>query len=258
MTCLAESERKAVAVGGMGPPGGRSMVSVSEGYARWATTYDNAPNPLLAREERFLLPRLANLREKKILDLACGTGRWLARLIARGESGVGLDCTEAMLRVAGQKPNIAGRLARASCENLPFCRHAFDLVICSFAISHIRDLRQFATELARVVKPSASVFVSDLHPVAYERGWRVGFRDAAGAAEIETLPRSAEEIIRTFQANRFDCQTQVNLRLGDPERPIFCRAGKLGSFLSACQSPAIQIFQFSRNCPTVADSRGFR
>ena len=52
-------------------------VSAAEGYERWAPIYDDAPNPLLAREERYLLPLLIDLGDKAILDLACGTGRWL-------------------------------------------------------------------------------------------------------------------------------------------------------------------------------------
>ncbi len=50
-----------------------------------------APNPLLAREERYLLPLLANLSRQALLDLACGTGRWLEKLLSQGairESGL--------------------------------------------------------------------------------------------------------------------------------------------------------------------------
>ena len=61
-------------------------ISVAEGYERWAPTYDHAPNPLLAREERHLLPLLEDLQSKRMLDLACGTGRWLEKLATRGAS----------------------------------------------------------------------------------------------------------------------------------------------------------------------------
>ena len=82
-------------------------VPTSEGYERWAPIYDQSPNPLLAREERYLLPLIVNIRKKRILDLACGTGRWLEMLVAQGgESGVGIDCSEAMLGVAGRKEAI--------------------------------------------------------------------------------------------------------------------------------------------------------
>ena len=59
----------------------RICVSVQEGYERWAPTYDHDPNPLLALEERQLKLMIPPLKGKRVLDLACGTGRWLAWLM---------------------------------------------------------------------------------------------------------------------------------------------------------------------------------
>jgi ubiquinone/menaquinone biosynthesis C-methylase UbiE len=228
-------------------PGGSRRVCAAEGYECWASTYDRAPNPLLAREERHLLPLLTNLRGKSALDLACGTGRWLERIMAQGcKSGVGIDSSIAMLRVAGRKSAISGRLARADCENLPLPNAAFDLAICSFAVGHIQDLESMVCELGRVTKTGADVFVSDLHPEAYARGWRVGFRDRGMAIQIETRSRAAEDIVHVFCSNGFKCEAHVPLCLGEPERPLFTRAGKSHSFVDACKLPAVLVCHFRR------------
>src|ERR1700723_1727081 len=84
------------------------------------------------------------------------------------------------------------QLACADCLQLPFRAAVFDLAVCSFALSHIQDLRQMARELARVMKPNAIVFVSDLHPEAHARGWGTGFPGGRGACQIETVPAAAE------------------------------------------------------------------
>jgi len=229
------------------PLGGSCPLPVAEAYRRWAPIYDQTPNPLLAREERHLLPLFLDLHNKRILDLACATGRWLQRLIARGAgSGVGIDSSVAMLRVAGRKGTITGRLARAPCESLPFRAAVFDLAICSFALGHIRDLGSMVREVARVTKPGADVFVSDLHPEAYARGWRAGFRDKGAAVQIEVLPRAAEETVQAFYSNGFECLMQVPLSLGDPEKPTFTQAGKSQSFEEACHLPAVLVCQFRR------------
>jgi SAM-dependent methyltransferase len=212
----------------------RARLSAAEGYARWA--------PI-----RHLLPLLADLRNKSILDLACGTGRWLERLMSvGGASGVGLDRSEAMLQIARGKGLIAGKLTRATCENLPFRSNIFDLAICSFALGHIPNFGSMASELARVTKPSAEIFVSDLHPDAYDRGWRVGFRDQNTAVQIETVPYSAKDTVQTFASNGFECVTQVPLWLGEPEKHFFERAGKSDRFVEASQLPAVLIFHFRR------------
>lgn len=231
-------------------------VSVEEGYEHWAPTYDHAPNPLLHLEERKLAALLPNLNSKNVLDLACGTGRWLEKLSAQGsEIGVGIDFSAAMLRVAGRKAAIRGRLARADCQRLPFQTSVFDLVVCSFALGHIGDLRAIVCELARVTKAGADVFVSDLHPEAYARGWRTGFRDSRSAIQIEMSPRTAEEIVREFHAGGFECLTHIPLCLGEPEQPIFVRAGKEDLFEAACRAPAVLLCHFTRTAEKTKSRR---
>jgi ubiquinone/menaquinone biosynthesis C-methylase UbiE len=227
------------------PQGSARLVPSAEGYARWALLYDQIPNPLLAREERHLLPLLTGLRNRSILDLACGTGRWLERLTGRaGGWAVGVDCSIEMLRVAAKKDAISGCLTRSGCASLPFRSGVFDLAICSFSLGHILDLRSTVRELGRVTKPGADIFVSDLHPEAYARGWRVGFRDQSTAVQIETIPRTTEQIVHAFCSVGFELLTLQDLRLGDPERHIFEIAGKAESFQGACEIPAVLVCHF--------------
>lgn len=231
-------------------------VDAVEGYERWASTYDFVPNPLLAREERYLSPLLTGLSSKSVLDMACGTGRWLERLMSQGsKSGVGVDRSIAMLRVARRKSAIRKRLVEAQCENLPFASAAFDLAIWSFAVGHIGDLGATARELARVTKPTADVFVSDLHPEAYAQGWRVGFRDGPTAVQIEMRSRSIEEIVQAFCSNSFECRTHVPLWLGEPEEFLFARAGRSHSFAESCRLPAVLVCHFRRLESSAEDSK---
>jgi len=224
-----------------------AYVSVLEGYERWASTYDQAPNPLLNLEARKLGILLPSLSDKRVLDLACGTGRWLERFLAQSaDSAIGVDSSAAMLRVARKKPATQGRIAQADCLNLPFRSTVFDLVVCSFALGHIGALGAMVNELARVTKSGADVFVSDLHPEAYAQGWRTGFRDPIGAVQIEMWPRTAEQTIRAFYSGGFECLTHLPLCIGEPEKPIFARAGKGHLFKQACQVPAVLICHFRR------------
>jgi len=223
----------------------QDCVPVQEAYDRWAPTYDRFPNPLLSLEERELGAFIPRLRGKRLLDLACGTGRWLEKLSSQGaDVGVGVDFSTAMLRVAETKPAIRGRLARADCKHLPFQASTFDFVVCSFALGHICDLRGLACELGRVARTGADILTSDLHPEAYEKGWRTGFRDARGAVEIDTWARSPEEIADCFCSEGFERLTHISLWLGEPERPIFDRAGKSNLFSAASKVPAILVSHF--------------
>lgn len=221
------------------------VLGVREGYERWASNYDESPNPLVAREKRYLDSVLPQLPGKRILDLACGTGRWLERALKGGaEFAAGVDCSNAMLRIAAGKPSVQGRVAQADCMRLPFRPSVFDFAICSFAVGHIQDLRTMARELALVMKPGAEVFASDVHPEAYARGWRTGFRDVHRALQIQVFPRTPEEIVQAFYSGGFECLTYTSLCLGELERPIFISANKEHAFEEACRIPAVLVCRF--------------
>jgi SAM-dependent methyltransferase len=217
------------------------LASVIDGYERWAPTYDDFPNPLLGREQRHILPLLPALRNRCALDLACGTGRWLARLLASGATpAVGVDLSSAMLRVARDKMELSGKVVQADCLRLPFPPSTFDFLICSFALGHMHDLRSAAAEFSRVMKPGSDLFVTDVHPEAYARGWRTGFRDQQSAVQVHARPHSAEDISRAFNSAGCECVTHVGLCLGSPEQSIFAEAGKQHLFQTACRVPAVQ------------------
>jgi ubiquinone/menaquinone biosynthesis C-methylase UbiE len=223
------------------------LMGVRDGYERWAPTYDDFPNPLLAREQRYVFPLLPGLRNRGVLDLACGTGRWLTRLSAVGaRPAVGVDLSSAMLRVAGYKKELSGTVVQSDCLRLPFRPSTFDFSICSFALGHIRDIRSAAAEFSRVMKLGSDLFVTDLHPEAYAIGWRAGFRDRQSVVQVHTLPHSAEHILGAFSSAGCECVTHVSLCLGNAEEPLFAAAGKQQLFQAACRVPAVLFCHFKR------------
>lgn len=228
-------------------------VSVEEGYDLWAKAYDRDPNPLLALEERVLKPMLSDLRGKDVLDVACGTGRWLEKLLSAGaRSGAGIDFSTDMLAAARAKPTLHGRLVRADCLALPFRDGLIDLLVCSFLVSHVRDLAPLASEIGRVVRGKADVYLTDLHPSGYSVGWRAGFRDEIGPVEIATFTHSVGQVRAAFEAEGFRLTEFMEPCLGEPEKLIFAKAGKAYRFGAACRVPAIFICHFKR----LASTRG--
>lgn len=220
-------------------------VSVAEGYDLWAATYDHDPNPFLALEERALWSLLPDLRGKQVLDVACGTGRWLERLLGAGaRAGAGADFSPAMLRVGESKPGLRGRLATAHCRALPFRSGIADLLICSFALGHIDDLVCVAREFARVTKPRADAFITDLHPEGRAKGWQTAFRNRGESLEIMACGHSVCEIREAFASSRFELVRLIEPRLDEPERPIFEQAGRTYLFDRVRDIPAVLICHF--------------
>jgi len=222
-------------------------VSVKDGYERWAPTYDKCPNPLLGLEERQLRRTLPPLDGRRVLDLACGTGRWLAWMLSQGaSSGLGVDFSPAMLAAAHQKPELRNRLVLGDCRAIPLRDAEFDLAILSFVMGHIRDVARVIREVGRVTAAGADVYVSDLHPLAYAHGWYTGFRDESGSVEIATWPRSTDELLAVWKNSGFDCIQSIDCRLGEPERPTFARAGKSKLFAVVRPVPVVLLCHFTR------------
>ena len=222
-------------------------IPVREGYDRWAPIYDLAPNPVLALEERYLKNMFPELIGRNVLDLACGTGRWIPRLLARGARRViGIDLSAGMLKVAGTKAGIRGRLVVGNCIQLPFPPRAFDFVLCSFALNHMANLDSVVRELAYTLKEWGLLIVTEMHPKAYDEGWRPGFRDTRGGAQIETVRRSAERVAESFRASGFVCLEERDLFFGEPELSIFAAGGKSSFFKDACNVPAVKVWEFQK------------
>lgn len=232
------------------PIPGPELVSVVEGYELWALSYDHDPNPLLALEERTLDGQLPSLAGKDVLDIGCGTGRWLQRFLKLGARfTTGIDLSAGMLDTARQKPRLEGRLVRGNCAALPFRSGTADFVMCSFVTGHLPDLTAFAREIARVARPRADCYVTDVHPIAQGRGWRTTFRHANGSATITSFRRSLVQIQKSITAEGFALARSFEPRLGEPERPIFARAGKDHLFEQVAGTPALLVCHFTRLHP---------
>ncbi len=221
-----------------------------EGHALWAATYDSDPNPLLALEERTLDPLLPMLQRSFVLDVACGTGRWLTRLLQRGAcGGAGVDLCHEMLQRAGKKPPLHGRILRADCLAMPVREGVAGVIVCSFAAGYISDLCGLASEMARVSRPGADLFLTDVHPAGRLRGWKRAFRRGTETIEILSLSHSIQQVTDAFETEGFTLLRSVSPSLDEPEKGIFERERKVDLYEAARDLPAIFVCHFRGHSP---------
>lgn len=166
-----------------------SVLEPEQAYARLAPAYPRVPeNELMRLEQRALLELLPEAAGRRVLDLGCGSGRFLLLLAERGPARLaGCDLVAGMLRRAAQERGRHGAaLAQASALALPFRERAFDLVVCGLVLGHVADLSGALREIGRVLSPGGSVVYSDLHPAGVLAGWR---RDLAAPDGTRLLVR---------------------------------------------------------------------
>jgi ubiquinone/menaquinone biosynthesis C-methylase UbiE len=171
------------------------MNSTRAAYDLWAPSYPPRPhNPLMRAEQIAMRALWPDVAGRRILDLACGSGRYAAILNdeAAGEV-VALDFSAAMLQQVS-----AGLRVRADMTRLPFVRGAFDVVICGLALGHAQPLAQWMQEIARVLKPRGCLLYSDFHPEAASAGLTRSFRDQQ--QRTHSLPHHAHSTAAQFEA----------------------------------------------------------
>ncbi|PSP55708.1 SAM-dependent methyltransferase [Halobacteriales archaeon QS_1_67_19] len=109
------------------------------------------------REKQAVLDAIDPVEDKKILEIACGTGRFTVMLAERGADIVGLDISGPMLqqgRQKAQQASVADHLEfmRGDAARLPFPDDHFDTVF-AMRFFHLADTpATFLSEMRRVAK----------------------------------------------------------------------------------------------------------
>ncbi len=102
--------------------------------------------------ERWLPQRGDGLR---LLDVGCGTGHHMARLIERGFTVAGVDGSDEMLQHA-RAINPGAELHLSDVESLPFPDSSFDYILCVEVLRYLPSSRRCLQEMARVLKPGGT------------------------------------------------------------------------------------------------------
>jgi SAM-dependent methyltransferase len=140
--------------------------------ARWAAEmprlYDDRLGPaLFAPYAGLLAARAAGLRPTRVLELAAGTGRVTAALVAAlpGVPVTATDLNDAMVAFGAERvPQASWRQADA--QALPFPDGSADLVVCSFGAMFFGDRPGAYAECARVLGPGGALLMTVWDEVA--------------------------------------------------------------------------------------------
>jgi phosphatidylethanolamine/phosphatidyl-N-methylethanolamine N-methyltransferase len=163
-------------------------------YRIWARFYDKIYVGLLARAQREAVDA-AVACGRDILEIGVGTGLTLPYFPA-DRRVVGVDLSEDMLRVAGQKVAERKLTAVTGLSVMDACRlglpdEAFNAVTAQFVITLVPDPEQALDEMDRVLRPGGEIVISSrlvdsggasaalwsaLAPLAKAVGWSTDFK----------------------------------------------------------------------------------
>jgi len=232
----------------MNTPAPARFTPVKEAYRLWASHYDTTPNPLLSLEQRSLARMLPSAAGCDVVDLGCGTGRWLTQLAKLGpRSLVGVDFSEQMLAKASMKQVPGVRLVQADCLATPLPGSSSDWILASFLLSYIDDLPRFAHEVARIARAGAVVLISDVHPETRNYGWKRTFRAAHQVIEIQSHAYQIAGLQREMKNAGFESTFLHELPFGEEEKNIYFDAGRADLFSSVQELPVLLVAGYRRS-----------
>lgn len=156
------------------------VVSPSDGYAEWASTYEATVLDLMDLRLFARIESIAWSSADAVLDLACGTGRvgaWLRREGVRRLDGI--DLTDAMLALAAPK-RVYDTLRQGDVTATGLPDASYDLATQSLADEHLADLRPLYREVARLLRAGGQFVLVGYHPHFLMLGMPTHFDRASG------------------------------------------------------------------------------
>jgi ubiquinone/menaquinone biosynthesis C-methylase UbiE len=201
-------------------------------YSLICACYDaNADRHLIAVDAE--ISRLLQCGERgralRVLDLACGTGNWLAvqagALASRPVEWHGVDASPDMLRVARAKVP-AARLVEGRAEDLSYRDGEFDFVAVNFAFHHFEDKDRALDEMVRVLAAGGHLRMNNFAAERGDHWWLYRYFPAAIAvdrARFWSVDRIAAALAARGVGNEVtftldDHPVRLRARLAEAER----------------------------------------
>ena len=135
-----------------------------ESYNRKADDYDNTfDGKFTLKFKKLLLEEIKIKPMDSILDVACGNGTFLKMLSSKCDiKGYGIDISEKMIENAKKIcPDMTFEIS--SCDHTSFESQMFDAITVCAAYHHFPDVKAFAKEINRILKPHGMLYVAELY-----------------------------------------------------------------------------------------------
>lgn len=208
-------------------------------YDLWSEVYDTDGNFLQALdtiEMRNLLPKMLSRISSspppwKVVDLGCGTGRNMTRLLdLPGAMVIGLDASPKMLEIA--RSRIDEHISRAyevaqgaqlklydllGSDRIPSCALNADAIISTLVLEHV-PLSIFFEKASEILQPKGLALVTNMHSEMGATS-QAGFVDPKTGEKVRTqsFVHHLDDVIAEAQKQGFEVVGDIRERAVDEE-----------------------------------------
>lgn len=104
-------------------------------------------------------------KDKKVLDLGCGTGI-LSSMLTKSFRLVGVDISTDLLNIAKGRHKLQS-LIRGDAEFLPLRKNSFDVVIVAFLLHHLENIDKCLVEIKRILVNTGILIILEPNPTNF-------------------------------------------------------------------------------------------
>ncbi|OYD13652.1 hypothetical protein CH333_10560 [candidate division WOR-3 bacterium JGI_Cruoil_03_44_89] len=144
------------------------MDKMDEYYSKRTREYEriyHRDDPIRQSEQNKIAEAIKKtFRNRKVLEVACGTGFWTTFLSESAKNIIAIDNSNAVLEIARSKHyKCPTYFQKCDAYNLPFLECSFDGSLVNFWVSHIskEKIGVFLRGLHRVLSDRSRIFIAD-------------------------------------------------------------------------------------------------
>jgi len=182
-----------------------------------------------------LLRVLGDVKDKRILDIACGQGFFSRALAAAGAHVTGADIAPELIAIAKKLGPASIQYLTAPASRMPLPDESFDTAICVLALQNIKDLSGALAQVSHLLKAGASFAIVLNHPAfRIPRHSEWGF-DADAGIQFRRIDRYLSETSYQIQMHPGSDPTATTLSYHRPLQLYMKELAKHGFVLAGIE-----------------------
>jgi SAM-dependent methyltransferase len=193
------------------------------------------------------LRELGGVRDQLVIDVGCGTGRYLPGLDADGAAVTALDLSEGMLR---SMPSSRGIRAVGDAAQLPLASGSVDVLLMMHMLYHVLDPAHAVREARRVLRPGGRLLVTtagDRHLAEMNAMWLSVLDELHIRGDLRELelvntmfpPREARVLLGASFSNVVERGLAAPVLVPDPGPVLRHAASTTAAHSSALHNPEV-------------------
>ena len=218
-------------------------LSSRDAYGIWYAFYDDQPdNAVLFLEEKLFSEMLSHteIKNRNILDIGCGTGRhWKEILDHKPLKLTGIDNSHEMTGKLKKKFADAEVFVSDKIPEEIFGDSAFDIIISTLTIGHIKDIDQYFQEWNRILKEGGKILITDFHPDAFSAGMKRSFPHKDEVIEVENYLYDTEFLMKIFSELKWEIISTYEKKIDDEVKHLFEKQNFMSAYDKFYGTPLI-------------------